>query len=220
MNVNDSIRVLQEWSVPTNSFLSAIMFVKTFPNSKIEHFVTRINQLTDSQYTTEDLTEARMTFLYLVQELVKKQNSEFSLTDIFDSAKKLAKIIMVENSWMFVKADSEEEVIQQMSNIEKAEDLVKQNLSLSSKEMINLLVEKLDVKRNTASQYYYTLKTKLNIKNAERQGPTKKSQIENIYKESLDKSKRNVVKLFMETFQMSKTYANSSYFQCKKKFGG
>ena len=167
MNPIDQIK---EYGIPVRSYCAAIWYLNERPDLIKCEYERLICELTGIQRTYVDHREARYSFLYLIQETLRKWEStdKFDMGEMLIYAEKCAQTLFVEQAYHWAEPD--EEVKTDSSGKPKRKKGAKQidalriyneNVEDGKQAIVDMLMSELDMSKAGATTYYYNMKKKV-----------------------------------------------------------
>jgi len=161
------IQKLRDLSIPVSSPVKAIQYLNSREDMKLEQYNNIVSELTDSTTSFENQRQAKYSFLYLVQNIIKKSNN----TNVLDTKMLLsestfqAKNYIQNNPWVFAQA----EVVTKVDSNGKpkrkkgakqiaALEIYKANINEDKKVIIQMFMDELDMSKAGATTYFYNAK--------------------------------------------------------------
>lgn len=231
------LEMIASYGAPTHSYIAAIAYFSEKPDlSKVEYesnIKDIIGLLTPPSLPST--YEARILFRYVVQETVRSHQLEAipNMDEVYKLALDKTKKFVEEYTWAQTNyncvngitfTNSEEDCSRKGDKKTITEkifkDLVAQKASRSA--IIDVFINQVGMSKAGATTYFHTLKKQFGfsaIEEKQKPATANKQQIaEKIYLEADDKSKTNIINIFVKELQTSKMGAQTYYYTCKKKF--
>lgn len=168
------LQTIQNYGIPTNSYIKAVQFVNDQGLLSQEEYQRRVGELLGQDVTFTDEDQARLFYLYVVQETVRA-GDEADIDTVKQEAERRVGDFNENMSWVFVTAEDNKSEEDKSSNKTDAQgnpkprkgrkkELAKQvwnenkDKGLTRKQFIELLVEQVGLTKAGASTYYSNLK--------------------------------------------------------------
>lgn len=167
MNPIDQIR---ELGVPVRSYCAAAWHFIDRPDLTKDEYENHIYTLTGVRRQYKDFRDARYSFLYLIQETIRKWEStdKFDMGEMLIYAEKCAQTLFVEQAYHWAEPD--EEVKTDSSGKPKRKKGAKQidalriyneNVEDGKQAIVDMFMSELDMSKAGATTYYYNMKKKV-----------------------------------------------------------
>lgn len=238
------LKVIEELGCPTDSYIAAIQFLiqKNFNKVEFEKQVQDIIGLSEPPECYSWFT-ARALFLYVVQETIRQYQTGIIplMEEVYKTAVKKMEMYTESNPWNEtrfniehgLKVDFDVEAGDEgpaLSTKKGAKKHITEKLfrdlkaaGASRQKIIEAFVEQVGMSKACATTYFHALKKQLGF--SERTNPTeqiskhmsKQELAEQLYEQSIDKSKPTIIDLFVEKLGTSKLGAQTYYYAVKKK---
>ena len=163
------IKQIAEYGIPVNSYIAAIQYLNDRSDLEQSQYEGMIKDVTGVEQKFNDHRDAKYTFLYLVQETIRKSTS----TDIFDMDALLeyaftrAQKFIKENPWHWAEPEEEQKVDasgkpkrKKGAKQEEAARIYNENKADGKKAIIDLFMSELDMSKAGATTYFYNMKKK------------------------------------------------------------
>lgn len=167
--MHPTLQKLSALDIPIHSFVAAIRHLSSRGDLSGPQYNNLLSNLTDTPINITDERLAKYTFLYFVQETIKKSFTTDKLNpiDIVNAVQPRAAAYIAEHEWIFAqpeeddtpKFDSNGNVKRKRgAKQDEARELYLANQTKTRKEIIELFIDKLDMSKAGATTYYHNLK--------------------------------------------------------------
>lgn len=173
--MHKAIEQLQAYDIPTHSYVAAVQYLNDRPQLTDADYIKRIEELVGYSVTISTEHLPRYVYLYFVQELIRASMNTDVLhpVSIYEVAYKRADEFVKENSYIFATGEDDTNATPKLDaagNIKPKKgakkDLAKvvykediEGKSLTRKDAIAILMEKVGLTSGGASTYYANLKS-------------------------------------------------------------
>lgn len=167
--MTNAVQMIEQFGIPTNNFVDAIRFVNDRDWLSKEEYEQRIEQITGHKIALSDQKQARMYYLYLIQESVRSKDND--VDTVINEVEQRVQHFNKEYGWALVSDEdhkSDEEKVDASGNQkpkkgakkELAKKVWNQNKDkgYTRKQFIDILVKEVGLTPAGASTYYSNLK--------------------------------------------------------------
>jgi hypothetical protein len=163
------IAQIREFGIPVRSYGAAIWYLNDRPDLEKDEYENLIHTLTGVRRQYKDHRDARYSFLYLVQETIRKWEStdKFDMEEMLIYAEKCAQKLFTEQAYHWAEPDEEVKTDSKGNPKRKkgakqveALRIYNENVADGKSKIIELFMSELDMSKAGATTYFYNMKKK------------------------------------------------------------